>query len=165
MEIHHFFVPHRLVWEDFQHFMGEKIDPDDSTVYVVPTVPTTAVTGEVAGSLMDYLGVPIGVAGKSVNALYTRSYNKIFNDWYRDQNLMDLAVVDVDAGPDVATDYPVRKRCKYHDYFTSCLPGRKKGLRLNYLLALLPLFSELVLELTLSLRVIRLLMKPMGLPR
>jgi hypothetical protein len=61
------------------------------------------------------------------SALWTRAYNLIFNEWFRDENLTDSAVVDTDDGPDSYADYGLRRRAKRHDYFTSSLPFPQKG--------------------------------------
>jgi hypothetical protein len=60
-------------------------------------------------------------------AFWTRAYNLIWNEWFRDQNLQDSAVVDIDDGPDSPADYVLRRRGKRHDYFTSSLPWPQKG--------------------------------------
>ena len=61
------------------------------------------------------------------SSLPHRCYNKIWNDWFRDENLQDSVVVDVDNGPDTPTDYVLLKRGKRHDYFTACLPYPQKS--------------------------------------
>jgi len=126
LDTFYFAVPLRLVWSNFQAFMGEK-EPDDVTEYLIPQVVSPAATGWTVGSLWDYFGLPTGVIGLSVSALYSRAYNLIYNEWFRDQNLIDSAVVDLDDGPDTVTDYVLRRRAKRHDYFTSCLPWPQKG--------------------------------------
>lgn len=127
-----FFVPNRLVWENWQKFMGERYpDPDSSIDYTVPE--TTSPTGGYAvNSLQDYMGLPTVGQVSAVNtvthcAFWTRAYNLIWNEWFRDQNLQDSAVVDIDDGPDIASDYVLRRRGKRHDYFTSSLPWPQKG--------------------------------------
>lgn len=122
-----FFVPNRLVWSNWERFNGAQDSPEDSTDYVIPTITTTAVTGEPVGSIYDKFGIPTGVAGLELNALPLRAYNLIWNTWFRDQNLQDSQVVNIDDGPDLPTDYVLKKRGKRHDYFTSCLPWPQKG--------------------------------------
>ena len=127
MDFHFFAVPNRLLWTNWQRFMGERDpDPDSSIDYVVPQVETAA-GGFTELSLSDYFGLPIGIHPLSVNALHHRAYNLIWNEWFRDQNLQDSVVVDKDDGPDDITDYVLLKRGKRHDYFTSCLPWPQKG--------------------------------------
>ncbi len=126
METFFFAVPHRLLWDNWEKFCGSQVDPGDSTDFLIP-VQTNAVTPFVLGSLHDYFGVPTEEAPITVNALAFRAYNLIYNEWFRDQNLQDSAVVDLDDGPDSSTDYFVRRRGKRHDYFTSCLPFPQKG--------------------------------------
>jgi len=130
MDTFYFAVPQRLVWNNFQKFMGE-IEPadysGDETEYLVPRMESPAQTGWTVGSLADYFGLPVGVAGLSVNSLFFRAYNLIYNEWFRDQNLIDSVVVDRDDGPDSSSDYVVLRRAKRHDYFTSCLPWPQKG--------------------------------------
>lgn len=122
-----FFVPWRLVWENTHKFFGAQDDPGDSTDYTIPQV-TTPGAGYTAGSLFDYFGIPVGIVGlNNINALWSRSYNLIWNEWFRDQNLQDSVVVDKDNGPDTDTDYVLLRRGKRHDYFTSCLPWPQKG--------------------------------------
>lgn len=126
-----FAVPLRIIWNNFQKFMGQQDDPGDSTSYLCPTIPMPA-GGPAVGSLSDYFGLPTTgqiTAGDtySVNSFWHRAYNMIWNEWFRDQNLQDSVVVDKDDGPDTYADYVILKRGKRHDYFTSCLPWPQKG--------------------------------------
>lgn len=125
-----FFVPMRLVWSHWQNFMGESdtpYDPDtpSSTDYLIPQV-TAPSGGFPFKSLADYLGVRPGVSGLSVSALPFRAYNLIFNEWFRDENIIDsLAVPSGDT--DNFSNYTIQKRGKRFDYFTSCLPWPQRG--------------------------------------
>jgi hypothetical protein len=127
-----FFVPNRLIWENWQKFMGERTpDPDSSIDYVVPTT-TSPAGGYAVGSLQDYMGLPtVGQIGGAATvehcSFWPRAYNLIWNEWFRDQNLQDSAVVDLGDGPDSPGDYVLRRRGKRHDYFTSSLPWPQKG--------------------------------------
>ena len=126
-----FFVPNRLVWDNWQKFMGEQVDPGDSIDYTIPQLVSPA-NGWPIGSLQDYMGLPtVGqvTTGQTVSAsaLFTRAYNLIWNEWFRDENLQDSLVVDRDDGPDTAADYTLKRRGKRHDYFTSALPWPQKG--------------------------------------
>ena len=131
MDTFFFFVPNRLVWDNWQKFMGEQANPGDSIDYTVPQCATPA-GGYAIGTLQDYMGLPtvgqVG-AGQTVNhnALHTRAYNLIWNEWFRDENLQNSLVVDKDDGPDSPTDYVIQRRGKRHDYFTSSLPWPQKG--------------------------------------
>lgn len=124
IETFFFFVPNRLVWNNWEKFNGAQDNPGDSTDYLVPQVQNVTVA---EGSLGDYFGLPTQVAGLDYNNLHGRAYNLIWNEWFRDENLQDSVVVDKDDGPDIATDYVLLKRGKRHDYFTSCLPWPQKG--------------------------------------
>jgi len=127
LETFYFAVPLRLVWDNFQKFMGEQRNPGDSTDFIIPVSTSTAGTGYAELSLQDYLGLPTLVPGVEHSALFTRAYNLIWNDWFRDQNLQNSVVVDVDNGPDDPTDYVLLRRGKRHDYFTSALPWPQKS--------------------------------------
>ena len=120
-----FFVPNRLVWQNWQRFMGQQDNPGDSISYVVPKVSYNASVG----GLADYFGLPTTpqTAGAAINALPFRAYNLIFNEWFRDENLINSAPRNMGDGPDANTDYVLRRRGKRHDYFTSCLPWPQKG--------------------------------------
>lgn len=127
MDTFFFAVPYRLIWDNWQKFNGEQRNPGDSTSYLVPTMTSTAGTGYLNGSLHDYMGIPTAVPGLVHNSLWHRAYNLIWNEWFRDENLQNSVVVDVDDGPDLPTDYVLLRRGKRHDYFTSCLPWPQKG--------------------------------------
>lgn len=122
-----FFVPTRLVWDNFQKFNGEQRNPGDSTDFVIPQMESPASVGYAYGTLADYFGIPTDVPELSHNTLPFRAYNLIYNEWFRDQNLQNSVTVDTDNGPDAPGDYVVKKRGKRHDYFTSCLPWPQKG--------------------------------------
>lgn len=127
MDSFFFAVPIRLIWDNWQKFNGEQKNPEDSTDYLVPTMTAPDVTGYPNGSLSDYFGIPTKVPRLEHSSLWHRAYNLIYNEWFRDQNLIDSVVVDTDDGPDNPADYVLRKRGKRHDYFTSCLPWPQKG--------------------------------------
>ena len=127
-----FFVPNRLVWDNWQKFMGERTpNPDSSIDFVIPTC-TSPSGGYAVNSLQDYMGIPTAgqiVAPNAVthNNLPMRAYNLIYNEWFRDENLQNSATVDLGNGPDTAANYVLRRRGKRHDYFTSALPWPQKG--------------------------------------
>ena len=134
-----FFVPSRLLWEHFENLMGQ----NDSTFWAEPTEYTTPKTtapsgGWNVGTLADYFGIPTGVANLQVNSLPFRAYAKIWNEWFRDENLQQPVTMSktdaTTAGSNTGTNLtdaeagglPL-KVCKYKDYFTSCLPSPQKG--------------------------------------
>jgi len=128
-----FFVPNRLVWNNWVKFMGEQDNPSDSISYTIPQQVSPA-GGYAVGSLQDYLGLPtVGQVGNSNtvshNALPVRAYNLIFNQWFRDENLQNSVTVDKGDGPDTtpASNYTLLRRGKRHDYFTGSLPWPQKG--------------------------------------
>ena len=112
IDTHYFFVPYRLVWNNFQKFMGERENPDDSIDFVVPqTLDTNAFSDVEVESVFDYLGLPIGnVYGLNhgVSALIARAYALIWNEWFRDENLQDsLSINKTDSsGILVGNNYP-----------------------------------------------------------
>ncbi|WNK12928.1 MAG: major capsid protein [Microvirus sp.] len=134
MESFFFFVPNRLVWTNWVKFMGQQDNPADSVSFVVPQQVSPA-GGYSVGSLQDYMGLPtVGAIGIGTNtishcAFFTRAYNLIWNEWFRDENLQNSITVDKGDGPDTtpSANYIIRQRGKRHDYFTSCLPWPQKG--------------------------------------
>lgn len=138
MDTHFFAVPVRLVWDDFEEFMGEtktykasgsdRLDgtPDFTVAAPVPPTITAGGSGETEGSLSDYIGIPTKVAGLEFSALWHRAYTLVWNDWFRDENLQAPKTLLTTSGPD-ATAYTLLNRGKKHDYFTSALPWPQKG--------------------------------------
>jgi hypothetical protein len=138
MDTHFFSVPIRLIWDDFEEFMGEtktytasgsaRLDetPDFTVAAPIPPTITAGGSGEAEGSLADYLGVPTKQAGLVFSAMWHRAYTLVWNDWFRDENLQKQATLLTTSGTD-ATAYAVLNRGKRHDYFTSALPWPQKG--------------------------------------
>lgn len=121
--IHHWFVPHRLVWDDWEDFITG--GPDGNNASVFPTISSGA--GFALGSLADYLGVPPSVASRSVSALPFRGYSLIWNEWYRDQDLQTKLVIDKSDGADTTTNTTLQNGAWEKDYFTSARPWEQKG--------------------------------------
>jgi hypothetical protein len=138
MDTHFFAVPVRLVWDDFEEFMGEtktykaagsdRLDgtPDFTVAAPVPPTITASGSGEVEGSLSDYFGIPTKVGGLEFSALWHRAYTLVWNDWFRDENLQAPKTISTASGTDTTT-YSLLNRGKKHDYFTSALPWPQKG--------------------------------------
>ena len=142
-DFYFFFIPSRLLWEHFENLMGQ----NDSTFWAEPTEYTTPKTtapsgGWNVGTLADYFGIPTGVENLQVNSLPFRAYAKVWNEWFRDENLQQPVTMSktdaTTAGSNTGTNLtdaeagglPL-KVCKYKDYFTSCLPSPQKGQAVN----------------------------------
>lgn len=121
-----FFVPNRLLWQNWQRFNGEQPNPGDSTDFFVPELDAGP-SGFVAGTIHDYFGLPLGAPNLRVCAFWHRAYNLIWNEWFRDENLQDRLAVPLTDGPDQPGLYPLQRRGKRHDYFTASLPFPQKG--------------------------------------
>lgn len=125
VRLHHWYVPHRIVWEDFEDFITGGPDGMDASEF--PYIAMPASTGADIGSLADYLGVPTGVADLEVSALPFRGYALIWNEWYRDQDLQTELTVDVGSGEDTTTNTALQNINWEKDYFTSSRPWEQKG--------------------------------------
>lgn len=130
-----FFVPFRLVWENWQRFQGEQDNPDSTTDYLIPHLrgPDSDPTSMnfPVGSVFDYMTLPterdIDTADEKISALYNRGYALIWNQWFRDENLQDSIVVPKGDGPDNYQQYTLLKRNKRKDMATAALPWQQKG--------------------------------------
>lgn len=139
LDTYYFFVPNRLVWKHWPNLMFENTESAwiPESVYSVPQV-TAPVGGWNIGTIADYMGIPTGVTGVSVNAMPFRAYALICNEWFRDQNLQDPfnisledATLSGSNGDNYITDCQLGGKPfvagKLHDYFTSALPSPQKG--------------------------------------
>lgn len=124
--IEHWFVPTRLLWDDFEDFITGGPDGDDASV---PPYVTILAGANAVGTLPDYLGIPTGVypANIRVSALPFRAYALIFNEWYRDQDLVAPLVVNTASGADGTTNTALQYRAWEKDYFTTCRLEAQKG--------------------------------------
>lgn len=156
MDTYFFFVPARILWEHFENMFGEN-DTDywaEDTEYSTPKCTIGGTSGLANGSIGDYFGLPTQVTNAlEVNALPARAYCKIYNEWFRDENLeaplmlgykkTDDGGTNADASKETenanaldqttntneATLYAMKpaRAGKFHDYFTSCLPSPLKN--------------------------------------
>lgn len=135
-DLHAWFVPFRLLqtnWARFQ-FNAQPTGPSqDNSSLTTPKITLSGLGagGFVAKTLYDYFGLPtevnLSADTEHINNYLARAYNFIWNENYRDQNLQNAVVVDLDDGPDNPADYVLLKRGKRHDKFTSCLTAAQKG--------------------------------------
>lgn len=123
--IHHWFVPHRIIWEDWEDFITGGPNGLDASVFPTITMPGSG--GAAIGSLADYLGVPTAINSLVVSALPFRAYASIWNEFYRDQDLQTELVIDETSGPDTTTNTALQNADWEKDYFTSARPFEQKG--------------------------------------
>lgn len=121
VRIHHWFVPHRLVWSEWEDFITGGRDGNNASVY--PTIAAGSIT---QGSLANYLGLPVA-STPAVSALPFRAYQQIWNEYYRDQDLQTEAPISLASGPDTTTSTALRNVSWGKDYFTAARPWEQKG--------------------------------------
>lgn len=138
-DFYFFYVPNRLVWEHWKEFNGENNTTfwEQDVEYEIPQT-TSPAGGWKKGTIADYMGIPTKVENLSISSLYFRAYCLIYNEWFRDENLKQPLMVNLDEttltgsnGTNAITDaqlggMPV-KVAKYPDYFTTALPQPQKG--------------------------------------
>jgi hypothetical protein len=125
VRIHHWFVPHRIIWDNWENFITG--GPDGYNDSEFPTITMPADGGASVGSLADYLGVPTGVNSLEVSALPFRAYALIWNEWYRDQDLQTKLAISTADGNDTTTSIALQNCAWEKDYFTSARPWTQKG--------------------------------------
>lgn len=140
LDTYYFFVPYRLLWNHWINFMGENTSSawEPTVEYSVPQIEIP-VGGYEAGTIADYMGVPIKVAGgQKISAMPFRAYALICDQWFRSENLMTPVNVNKDDsdivgsnGSDQVIDIVKGGKpfiaCKTFDYFTASLPEPQKG--------------------------------------
>ena len=108
IDFYYFYCPNRILWDDFKQFMGEVEDapwmPEKN--YTVPKIIVNGKEGNpepYEGSILDYMGIPTKIKNIfEVNALPIRAYVKIWNEFFRDENVDNTAVLKTD---DANVDY------------------------------------------------------------
>lgn len=117
--------PMRLLWNNTFKFFGERENPSDSNDFVIPTI-NSGDSGFPVGGLADHFGIPPQVKNLDVNSLPFRMYNRFYNEWLRDQNLIESVSLPLDDTDDVE-NYKLLTSAKMHDLFTSALPTTQLG--------------------------------------
>lgn len=136
VRIHHWFVPYRLIWDEWEDFITGGPDGLNASEF-----PTITLTNPAVGSLADYLGIPNGTYSPVVSALPFRAYALIWNEWYRDQDLETKLTIDLTSGADSTTNTTLKNCAWEKDYFTSARPWEQKGAAIT-----IPLGTEAVVR-------------------
>lgn len=126
LHVYHFFVPNRILMEEklWESFITGGKDGDST---VVAPYMMSSTSGYALCSLADYLEIPTNVPNLKHSAFPIRAYNKIFNDWIRDENLIDEVPVSLDDGLDTTTSIELKNKAWEKDYFTTALPWPQRG--------------------------------------
>jgi hypothetical protein len=128
VKVRYFFSPNRLVWDNWEDFIT---GPESATDTIEPIHPTVR-TSSTPSSLADYMGINTATHAAQqqveVNALPFAHYQFIYNEYFRDQNLIDEKVYKLTDGLNAAGDLLGKRRVAWeHDRFTSTLPFTQKG--------------------------------------
>lgn len=138
VDIMYYFVPNRLLWQDWEKFWGYNEDEwAENTPLTTPKINSPDKGWEI-GTLADYFGIVPNKKLTNIEAMPFRAYAKIYNDWFRDQNNQKATHITLTTttttgsnGNDITTDLEKGGKPaiagKYHDYFTSALPSQQKG--------------------------------------
>lgn len=131
-DIYYFAVPYRLIFKHWKELNGENEDGAwaQDTEYEIPHYTVPAGSGGVKeGGWHDHAGIPTKVEGITFSQLPRRAYELIYNEWFRDQNVIAPVAIDKEAGDDQLDDQHdlIYKVSKLRDYFTSALPAPQKG--------------------------------------
>lgn len=123
VETHFFFVPNRLIWDEWEKFITKGVDGTDSPVTPYANKPSIP-----PGSVGDYFGIPVSDTIPNLNVLPFRAYRLIWNEYFRDQNLQDPLSISLASGLDTTPGLgDIQYRCWTKDYFTSALPWTQRG--------------------------------------
>jgi hypothetical protein len=125
VSIHHWFVPIRLLWDNWEAFITGGSDGMNDSEH--PYMTTPASTGVQVNTLLDYMGIPLGVPDQKFSALPIRAYNLIYNEYYRDQDLIDPMPISKADGSDTTTNQLILNGAWEKDYFTSARADSQKG--------------------------------------
>ena len=115
MYVHYFFVPYRILWDDWEDFISGGVDGQ-----FADPIPEWEPTLTTEGSLWDFFGFPVGVDPDGAYPLDfpRRAYNLVYNEYYRDENLQTEVAL---------TNETILNRAWEKDYFTSSLPWQQRG--------------------------------------
>jgi len=131
---HYFFVPNRLVWDNWKDFITGGEDGTDTFVFPTSQINEGNKSFFAKGQLSDYFGLPIDAIKNTIaepltfSMLPFRGYQLIYNEYYRDQTLESKVPIDKgDGGATNNDQYLIRRRAWEKDYFTSALPFPQRG--------------------------------------
>lgn len=124
VKIHSWYVPYRLLWEDWEDFRTRGPEGTDASEVPYITAPSG---GFPVGSLADYLGIPTGIEGLTVNAFAFRAYNYIVSENYRDERVQEPVKWVKTGGADTETATDLLPSPWGRDYFTTASPTPQTG--------------------------------------
>lgn len=117
VDIETYFIPTRILWDEFEDFITG--GPAGTSAPTIPQLTSPAETGYAVGSLCHHLGIRPGVPGIEHCAFPVWAYNKIWNHFYRDQ--------DLQAEVNEQTNTTLLDAAWRKDYFTTARPWPQKG--------------------------------------
>lgn len=127
VRLHHWYVPHRLTWAGWEDFITGGADGIGGSSGAYPYITTPSTPGVVESSLADYLGIPPGLISTQVSALPFRAYAEIFNENYRDEDLVTALTSSTASGSDTTTNTTLQSIAWEKDPFTAARPWPQKG--------------------------------------